>query len=225
MWKDVKAILLPTKEKSNLILEESHLVYCKEPRLAVINGAYNQELYVISLDEEIKEREYYIAANMIFLSDEKYNSDDSNNPNGRGYYKVLASTDISLQYAIDKSPYPMEVYGLPQIPQQFIEEWIVEYNKRVKVEDLEVEYDLFWNNKRFKEQPFPDEYATEKDRVYKLKISKDNFISIRRKEKRRYTREEVIDFADGFRYYLEERYGYSLGLLDEQDLEWIQQNL
>jgi len=44
---------------------------------------------------------------------------------------------------------------------------------------VEVEYDLFWNNRKYKEQPFPDEYAIEKDRVYKLKLNSNNEISIK----------------------------------------------
>lgn len=78
--------------------------------------------------------------------------------------KIIASTDPLLK--------------LPQIPKSFIKYFISEWNKGNKIEKVNVVYDLFWNNRRFKHQPFPDEFATEKDRVYELKVNPDNIITI-----------------------------------------------
>jgi len=94
------------------------------------------------------------------------------------YYKVIASTKTSLD--------------LSQPSEGFINKYIEKCNKGEEIKEVDVEYDLFWNNKRFKHQPFPDEFATEKDRVYDLKVnSKDNTITIK-SIKNSWTRKECI---------------------------------
>ncbi len=53
----------------------------------------------LPVEGEIKEDDYYIAYNEIFKADNKFTSNNSNNPNGLGYMKVklfLCSRDIDL---------------------------------------------------------------------------------------------------------------------------------
>lgn len=157
-----------------------------------------QHLYITS-SEEIKEGDWCINIKLDptksrpFIKDFKYDSQDV------WYRKIIATTDPDLKvYAgYDEDISGMGIYiSLSQIPQSFTEEFISEYNKGNIITKVMVEYDLFWNNSKFKEQPFPDEFATEKDRIYKLKINKDNTISISRNDKQSWTREEVIELME-----------------------------
>jgi len=60
-----------------------------------------------------------------------------------GFEKIVATTDVSLQCAVDKSPYPMEIYGLPQIPQSFIQHFVEQYNEGNVIEAVEIELEEY----------------------------------------------------------------------------------
>ena len=197
MWKDVKVIMLPTN-KSELYLLHGNLNLSLHGNISQNDGDKEpQHLYIISLDEEIKEGDWYynsknntinqltsqygnIKESVLILNNNKY------------CHKVIATTDSSLLLpTVSFKEWDGKSRNLPQITQQFIEEWIAEYNKGVKVEDLEVEYFIKQHNQH--SHGIWDEEC--------LKISKDNFISLRRKEKRVYTREETESLiVDGMRF-------------------------
>lgn len=189
MWKDVKCIMLPTKEKSDICLSNgNHLQYLNDNSSKNINNHFEgvyQNLYIISLDEEIKEGEWYLTTNFHSGNLEivmKSNTSFSKDEVGNFRFKILAATDRNLkvkEYQIAK--YVTAEY-LSQITQQFVEKWIAEYNRGNVLEDLQVEYEdkLHYENTIYKSS-----------NKQTLKISKDNFLSIRKKENKLYTEEDV----------------------------------
>ena len=106
-----------------------------------------------------------------------------------GYREVLATTDESLE--------PINLYGnsglfktkLPQPSQQFIEEFIEEYNRGNIITDVLVEYELISNEEYFLNTINPDENVPYFDEDLKIN-PKYNTISIK-KVKDSWNREEV----------------------------------
>lgn len=195
--------MLPTNEKAvsnQIYLNLSNKLFKSSEQTYL--GCQKQHLYVVS-DEEIKTGDWYLdlqgRINYPILSGHEYWGLRTD------YKKIIATTDSLLQYAIDKSPYPMEVYGLPQPSQSFINKFISEYNKGNIIENVLVEY---------YECPF-----------YKgqLKISnKDNTITIKR-VKDSWNREELVikikEFAEKFVANTNTAY-------KQKDIsDWIEQNL
>lgn len=209
MWKDVKAILLPTNEKAKIWqhYKTKHLQLSQEDtKYHLTDNLFGNHLYIISLDEEIKEGDWCINDNHDTLYQPNCLGDTS------GWNKIIATTDKVLtcqddEYTLTKN--------LPQIPQQFIEEYISEYNKGNVIEDVEVEYThTLINNTRFEDGiPVPNNFLIEV-----LKISKDNFISLRRKETKLYTREEVRQLINSFGDY------HSINWLSPLTKDWLKHN-
>ena len=96
-----------------------------------------------------------------------------------GYREVLATTDESLE--------PINLYGnsglfktkLPQPSQQFIEEFIEEYNQENIITDVLVEYELISNEEYFGNTVNPDENVPYFDEDLKIN-PKYNTISIKK---------------------------------------------
>lgn len=131
------------------------IVKLNDEDILVNNKGYNsQHLYIISNDE-IKDGDFHIISDHEGYGDKKY--------------KIIATTDKSL--------------NLPQPSQQFIEEYIEEYNKGNIIIDVLVEYEGIISSTTW-EHDEPEEW--------KLKINpKDNTITIK-KVKDSWNREEVI---------------------------------
>lgn len=102
------------------------------------------------------------------------------------YYSVkpiIAATDTSLKiHEFDKGVFKDLEYSLPQPSQQFIEQWIEEYNKGNTIIDIKVQYETrnisdyrgFFNFQKI------------------LKVNPDNTINIKLPQPIIYTKEEVI---------------------------------
>ena len=86
--------------------------------------------------------------------------------------KVHSDSDFTLEQIIKNLP------SLPQPTQEFIKLYAKEHNKGNVITEVKSEYNLLWNNRKYKEQPFPDEFATETDRVYKLNVNPNNTVDI-----------------------------------------------
>jgi len=167
-------IMLPIKYPSKLAARGFAYMgglYYMEFEFIKSANYFPQHLYILS--EDIKENnDLCLCLDEIRSNTLPENKNNQISPfvswlttnNCNGCRKIIASTDPSLK--------------LPVIPKSFIEYFISEWNIGNKIEKVNVVYDLFWNNRRFKHQPFPDEFATEKDRVYELKINPDNTITI-----------------------------------------------
>lgn len=201
--------MLPTNEKAKLVINENHYLTLSP---SFMNCTDYQNLYIIS-DEEIKEGE---ILPYLMKWENGYELFNSNNGIRKSKVdkakRIIATTDKSL--------------NLPQPSSEFIFVFIREYNKGNVIEDVMVEYDGY-----ICDSGHEMSYKTacvyphcDKPNYPKLKVDKNNYITITR-VKDSWNREEVTEILDGFRYYLEERYGYSLGLLDSQDKNWIEQNL
>lgn len=218
MDKRARVVMLPSNEKAtfgDIILtpDTNKLLIFEHQRSTEVI----QHLYIIS-DDVIKEGDWCI--DMEEYSTERNNLEDcfiyqsvGEDQDHWNNKKIIATTNISLQYAIDKSPYPMKVYGLPQPSQSFITKFVEEYNKGNIITDVMVEYEFDNSN-------WDDEIGTKHGVDYKLKVSKDNTITIR-KIKDSWSRDEVerlIKIALNHFCPMNNH-------LDEDEDKWIEQNL
>ena len=171
--------------------------HCKVIFLENINGIIkiknkNGNLFITS-DEEIKEGDWCFNShdNQIW----KYKPSPCPLPywgNKDTLTKIIATTDISLisineqYFNINKSRKSaiLEQKTLPQIPQQFIEKWIEEYNKGSLITEVMVEY-------KTEEYclPMPNIHIKQYREI--LKINFDNTINIK-PIKNTWNREEVV---------------------------------
>lgn len=105
-------------------------------------------------------------------------------------FKIIATTNSSLKlHTLEKFPLgaSMDVYKkLPQPSQSFIQKYIDEYKKGNQIVDVLVEYEGFW---QIRERCTTGEFMGDK-----IKISKDNTITIR-KVKKCWNRDEVIELC------------------------------
>lgn len=216
-FKRAKVVMLPTNEKAlfdfNQIIKHDkgklHIAIAKSKKENPFDQRWKgQHLYIIS-DDKIKEGDWVHSNGEVVRASSKL-VDAQGNFTRRDWKKIIATTDSSLQFAIDKSPYPMEIHCLPQPSQQFIQKHIEEYNKGNVIVDVLVEY----------------EEAEEYDRVYGhadkfprvLVKSKDNTITIKR-VKDSWDREEVIKLIEKCVY--KKQSAWKVGELDK----FIEENL
>ena len=224
-FKKCKVLLLPTNEKSKIILsfKEKSFNQLIEPKLTLIkesnyqlSNIQSQHLYIIS-DDEIKEGDWCIDSNRNIFQHKNHF------PISIGQRKIITTTDSSL--------------GLPQPSQQFIQKYIEEYNRGNIITDVLVEYnynpdldnnwDLTKTNDIFK-------FNTKKefnDYVNCVKTNpKDNTITIK-KVKDSYSREEVIDLliravGESHDWSRENNDIHSIGIIEKRFLnQWIEKNL
>lgn len=206
MWIERELALLPTKNKSKLVLI-GNWNRLSIPEINVDECDFDddesfQHLYLLS-DEEIEEGDCYIHFNLncneysVHKADEHFNSD--NNPNiidNRSFVfpywdkKIIATTDNSLRIDYDyhmvrTSEETKKCYNksLPLIPQSFIEHYISEFNKGNKIEKVMVEYEEFAPNNGIN---LNDGYRKE------LKVLNDNIITIKQ-VKDSWSREELYE--------------------------------
>ena len=183
MLKKCKVVMLPTNKPSKL---GDLATYQGKSLAKVIKEGVNLKnttvqfwnLYIIS-DDEIKKGDYIYCTITNGIEIAKYNHDYLI----RDWKKVIATTDTTLKITI--SPYLFPEGGacqsrdflLPQPSQQFIEEFIEEYNKGNTIKDILVEYELISNEEYFGNTVNPDDDVPYFDE--RLKINpKDNSINI-----------------------------------------------
>ena len=177
MWKykGLQLVMLPTEEKLNigsLCMSKTGLLHilksCSMEAMCSIYEPKPQHLYLLS-DEEIKEGDIYLDdcndIRKAVTSVKEYWSNRSS------YKKIISSIDPSL--------------NLPQFPNAFIEEYVNRYNSKKSLE-VEVEYEEYDHDEEWSE--ISGAYETFKERV---KVNEPNTISIRFKEEKMYTEEEV----------------------------------
>jgi hypothetical protein len=145
-YQECDVVMLPTNKESNLFIgdlsSQLHYNYSIEKGKSI-----NQHLYILS-NEEIKEDDWYINNGVLFKADTKF--DEGNNPNiNNNNKKVIATTDSSLtkeMYCVSSGKYQEP---LPQIPQQFIEHYISEYNNGNVITKVLVEVEEAVVNTKF----------------------------------------------------------------------------
>lgn len=133
-----------------------------------------------------------------------------------GYKEVLATTNSSLLIDINSSTAGYDVptgIPLPQIPQQFIEKFIEEYNKGNVIKEVQVEHLLFL-----------EPGNTLSDRKYDktiLKVNPDGTINIK-PIKESWGKEEVIKLCRSAHLHGEQG---ALNLHNQVFKQWIEENL
>ena len=203
-YQECEVVMLATDKTSNLILEEQRLVYCKESRLAIINGAYNQHLYFLN-NEEIKEGDWCINNNHDTIYQPNCKGDLS------GWKKIVATTDTSLKISRENS-HPNSIWKLdgallPQPSKEFIKAFIEAYNSGNPITKVLVEYEAIgnWRHAEF----------VHTNNI--LKVNSFNEITIK-KVKDSWAREEVRQLINSFGDY------HKINWLNPMTKEWIKHN-
>lgn len=216
-FKKCKVVMLPTNEKSKLVLsfKEKSFNQLVEPKLTLIeesnyqlSNIQSQHLYILS-DEEIKEGDWYIntwedGQPMLCKVNSKEEANDCNRLN-HCCKKIIATTDKSLVHlncCVSKEGLIKANEGcrernrcsLPQPSQSFIEKFVEEYNKGNVITEVMVEYETI--TKRYGSCSIGEGVTMN---VEQLKVSKDNTITIR-KVKDSWSREEVIALITKFNW-------------------------
>jgi hypothetical protein len=185
MWNKCGIVMLPINEKAK---EDNDTIYLNHYSQELILGWKNarstnqtiQNLYITS-DEEIKEGDYTIYCNIWLCRILKHFGDQvlilKLNDNKQTtvlipeHKKIIASTNTSLEY-IKHELYPngnttgvRSLIELPQLPKQFINYFIEEYNKGNVISKVDVEYT--YDNPELNKN------------VLLLKVNPDNTINIK----------------------------------------------
>lgn len=201
MWLKRNIVMLPTNVSKRYNCTEGLIVKCVKSWTPI--GETPREIDKLSISKNWSKGvlDYYEAQNLYIVSDEEIKEDDwvynsiSNElekwsykgwieaPDFEylGYYKIIATTDISLKIKCDECKawenrndvsYTCTCKSLPQPSQQFIEKFIGEYNKGNQIEEIFVKY--------IQELSIDSGGQLIEEEVY-LKINSDNTISIRSK--------------------------------------------
>ena len=205
MWKNNHVVMLPTQSKAvrlgQLVIGAGNNLFSSR-QSNDIGSLTAYELYITS-DEEIKEGEYGldIRDNKIFKCERVLSNHYEQGvlQFQKSYCKkIIAITDTSL--------------GLPQLPQQFIEKYIEEYNKGNVISDVEVEYDKATYDKWIENGASPV-FDT-------LKVNPDNTINIK-PIKDSWSREEVVQLFHKYKIYYDGDGSYYKDILNR----WLEENL
>lgn len=234
MYKKVNVVMLPTNEKSKLVLsfKEKSFNQLTEPKLTLIEKAnyqmsniQSQHLYITS-DDEIKEGDWIYENDLKTINQAGDNYIQNSNDK-----KIITTTNSSLLIPHEHKELPD--WNLPQIPQQFIEHYVSKYNKGNVITDVLVEYEkcsICKDTKKHIVAMFGEvdcnycEINEGYENLYinpKLKINpKDNTITIK-KIKDSWSREEVINLI----WEAVSDVGSGMAYCEDEVKKWIEQNL
>ena len=200
MWEKHKVVLLPSNEKSKIVLSYNNVLSVNHTYdLYKFDDATYQHLYILS-NEEIKEGDWFINREYFIEKDGKFEYGvwqcDKNFINSNDCYKIIASTDSSLIYKkqdrLQDFLYKNKI--IPSIPQSFIDKYISEYNKGNMIEEVMVEYENIINQEtqlgNYDNLPLIKEV---------IKINPDNTINIK-STKDTFTLDEMYS---NMQYYME----------------------
>jgi hypothetical protein len=232
MLKKCQVVMLPTNEKSKLVLsfKEKSFNQLTEPKLILIEEANYQlsniqshHLYILS-DDKINGGDwvYNSISKEIYQFIENHVSYES---------KIIATTDSSL------GAEPNELYPewnrlrLPQPSQSFIEKYLESYNKGNIITDVLVEYENPYvklvGNKIGSNIGY---FTLTEENKWKLKVNpKDNTITIKQ-VKDNWSREQVVSSVlkmqhDFTKYKENFMGGPNMREIAEWTNNWIEENL
>lgn len=230
MFKECRVVMLPTNEKSQIVILSDTLCYNGSKYLFNSKEYQLQHLYIIS-DEWIVGGDWCINDHI----DTLYQV--SNSGSYGNWNKVIASTDPSLKIEeiVDGGKWsklnigqPVKQYKfLPQISKSFVEECIERYNAGDPLYEVMVEYEGFiCKNGHYMGFQTTCTYPHCEEYNYpQLKISSDNTITPEeiatvhsKKIKTSWNREEVIDLIKRNTERLTNSWISS-------DIDWIDENL
>ncbi len=138
---------------------------------------FPQHLYIISLDEEIKDGDWVYCTEHNRIIKYLINGDPINGIHGSCCKKIIASTDKSLTYHPEGNDKYVD-RNLPQPSPQLIEKYIESYNAGTPITDVLVEYE---NSRPYSTSG--KEYGAKEfiEANLQLKVnSKDNTITIKK---------------------------------------------
>lgn len=195
MYKKHSLILLPTDEKSNIVLlnNTKKLLYNVDGMRNGISQTSNQHLYILN-DERFKENEYISDGIEVIKATSKLVEAQTLH-NRREWKKIIATTNnnISINLGKEKWVAPTNskndmVYTrlcpFPNLPFLFIQYYIEQYNLGNVITEVEVEYELSEMG------AVVVELGAKKEDIISLKLNPDNTINIK-PLKDSWTREEV----------------------------------
>jgi len=219
MQKKKQVIMLPTDKASNILLypKEFKINYSKVPCFGFEEQMLAQHLYILS-DEEIKEDDWFIecidngsvnaphySINKMInpkysIEEETYSAIGINGDEHTcGYHntkKIIATTNSELlEHSLTR-----EINGfsghipLPRISQDFIEAYIKSYNEGNVIKDVMVEYKEIVDEvgrDKLSSGGTIGRYSVKKN----LKIRSDNTIIINRVKEKKYTADQMKEFA------------------------------
>ena len=240
MYKKVNVVMLPTNEKASSTILLGVLPSVATLTKDVLDDTHDwmkfgkpQHLYITS-NEEIKEvfKGYAIAVlkednrikeliEVITVQEDgcnRYTSIEYQQFSFKYHsiYPIIATTDTSLKINKFNSGVFKELkYSLPQLSQQFIEDYIKEYNKGNVITEVEVEYNNDWNAQL--KEAYPDYKDLYKP---KLVINSDNTINIK-PIKDSWSREEVIELFHKYKIDHDGDGSYYKDILNK----WLEENL
>ena len=222
MYKKVNVVMLPTNEKSKIKLSDNNELDFFPGMMYIAEFDWKPQHLYITSNEEIKEGDwiYHLSRKEVFRI---HHFDSSNNsktivtsdkdfldlPNifikvlVSDCKKIIATTDKSItinNYDSSDEDAVVNCY-LPQIPQQFIEKWIEEYNKGNVITEVMVEYN--------------------KKGIIQRGRGGERTITIR-KIKESWNREEVIELCRSAHLHGEQG---ALNLHNQVFKQWIEENL
>lgn len=210
-FKSARCWLLPTKSKSNIILDRGKLELINKPQIgSSINSIVEGICLYITINERPKIGDWYIVLlnGDIPALEQVKNINDNVWVNKELFettrhidncFKIIACTDTLLSLKCDCGYIKKVNTGLcsgcgrftniPLMPtpsKSFIDKFIEKFNQKAPITDILVEYEDFYSKKDF---------VNGDDAIsYQLKVNNNNEITIK-KQKDSFTREEVIEFA------------------------------
>ncbi len=232
MYKKCRVVLLPSLEKAPLMIDLNEsswsdtykkLLYSKNFDFDEFDHTKNfthtnkQHLYILS-DDKIKEGDFYYLEKVgVRGSSSGIYKCESNigsklNTLATNCKKVIATTDYTLLNDDDFINSVTPFRNLPELSQQFIQQYVEAYNNGMPIEEVDVEYRLV-------------DYAVEDDPnssfKYGVITNSDNTINIKLL-KDIWTREEVIKLLYSFGNKMESsEYNEPYWRYDN----WIEENL
>lgn len=205
-------VMIAVDETSDLFLDyKNKIIYDnghKNTNLKWKDCIY-QNIYILS-DEEIKDNDYITDGIKVIRAIPKI-INSQGLVNKRNWKKIIATTDTSLQ--------------LPNLPTQFIEQYITAYNNGKPITEVMVEYELLCTN--CGESNCDKLQCRDNKDVYYLLINPDNTINTK-SIKESWSREEVIKLISNFANSednLDLYDGYYRGCQNEAVNNWIKSNL
>jgi hypothetical protein len=185
-YQEYGVVMLPTENMTGIVLhgtgidpfyDINTIKGMRESLNAVQNiGGICQHLYFVS-DEEIKEQDKVeFEENILTVTTCDKNIVYAHYKNGNGigvhkdnFKKVVAASDETLSVVKEKAGDNVWTQQLLQIPQQFIEYFIEEYNKGNKISKVLVEVEIYYTSALL---------PSEKYKAYRIKLNENNEVSV-----------------------------------------------
>jgi hypothetical protein len=225
-YQECDVVMLPTDKESKLCFvintENSTLTLFEDP-MEKGKRFFPQHLYILS-NEDLKEGDWFIDLHNLDKPKFCDNQQLANKLNLKKEQvkKIISTTNKELTIIGRNISYPIlgqTITYLPQIPQQFIDYFVSEYNKGNVISKVLVEveeYDKGYSNKGT--SSIPSSFSYWQGMGLKIKLNQNNEVNILTKQKQVFSREEVIALITKYNWD-------SDAANDAWKDKWLEQNL